>query len=339
MAQSGSDERLELEGIKLERGSRVTQRIPALELADGSRVELPLIVVRGRKPGPVFYLGAAFHGDEVNSVEIATRFASELDPGELRGTLLVVPVQNPMAFQIQHRYFVGHMLKSPLDQSPADPWVSFPGDANGNIASLLSHTLFTRVMQQADYLIDIHTPTTGGRYAPFAFLPPARVGGVVSECEALAGAFGADFVLAADKGVYVLDESPHVVMARRGAIAMGVEVGEGGRLESEVTERGLQGLRNAFSHIGMLNGERSTFGRRMVISSMTVIRAHRGGLLHRSVGLNDEVKEGQVVATVTNTFGEVVEEIQAPHSGPVVRIATFPTVSAGERVAQLGVPR
>lgn len=339
MVEHGSDDKLEVEGVQLVRGTTATRRIRALELADGSWVELPLMVLRGHRPGPVFYLGAAFHGDEVNGVEIVTRFARTVDVDALRGTILIVPVQNPLAFQVQHRYFVGHMLKSPLDQSPADPWVSFPGDANGNIASLIAHTLFSQLMRQADYLIDIHTPTTGGRYAPFAFLPPGSVGGVVSECESLAKAFGADFVLAADRGVYVCPESPHVAMARRGAIAMGIEVGEGSRVETEVTERGLKGLNNVFRHVGMMDESKQSFGRQMVISSMTVVRAHRGGLLQRRVNLNDEVKQGQVLATITNTFGQLVEEICAPHEGPVVRVATFPLVSAGERIVQLGVPR
>jgi len=39
-------------------------------------------------------------------------------------------------------------------------------------------------------------------------------------------------------------------------------------------------------------------------------------------------------------FGEVLEEIHARHSGPVVRIATHPIVSSGERVEiQVGVRR
>jgi predicted deacylase len=42
---------------------------------------------------------------------------------------------------------------------------------------------------------------------------------------------------------------------------------------------------------------------------------------------------------VHDVFGDVVEEIRAPHAGPVVRITTFPIVSSTERVVQLGVPR
>ena len=337
--RSESDKKLEIPGLRLVRGERAQTRMRVLELADGSWVELPVAALRGAKPGPVFYLGAAFHGDEINGVELVNRFARTLDLRALKGTIVMVPVQNPLAFQVQHRYFIGHLIKSPLDQSPADPWVSFPGDANGNMAGLMAHAIFANLMQHADYLVDVHTPTTGGRYAPFAFLPPPRLGAAAAEAEEMAKAFGADFILATDQGIYVHEQSPHVVMAKRGCIAMGIEVGEGGRVEPEVTERGLAGLANLFRRIGMLEEGPAPLGRRLVISTMTIVRARRGGLLNRAVELNDEVAKDQLLATVGDTFGETVEHIRAPHAGPVVRITTFPAVSAGERVVQLGVPR
>jgi uncharacterized protein len=72
---------------------------------------------------------------------------------------------------------------------------------------------------------------------------------------------------------------------------------------------------------------------------MNVTRAKRAGLVHLKVALNDSVAEGQVMAAITNIFGELVEEIKAPIAGPIVRIATFPIVNAGERIIQIGVPR
>jgi predicted deacylase len=191
-------------------------------------------------------------------------------------------------------------------------------------------------MQHANYLVDLHTPTTGGRYAPFAFLPPRSAGDSVLESKRLAQQFGADFILDTDQGVYVQEQSPHVVMAKRGAVALGLEVGEGGQLDPDVTERGIRGLRNMMRAAGMLEGRSEVFGARTVIASMKVVRATRGGLLHRKVRLNDVVKAGQLLATVTNLFGEVVEEILSPQDGPVVRVATLPAVSAGDRVVQLG---
>ncbi|HEX3498487.1 MAG TPA: succinylglutamate desuccinylase/aspartoacylase family protein [Stellaceae bacterium] len=334
-----TDEALVVEGIELVRGKSVETRLRTIELADGSWVDLPLLVLRGARPGPVFYIGAAFHGDEVNGVEVATSFARSLDLAALSGTVLMVPVQNPLALQAQHRVFVGHYLKSPLDQSPNDPWISFPGDANGNMAAQLAHVLFDRLMRHADYLIDIHTPTTGGRYAPFAFLPPPGAGAPAEAAEAMAKAFGVDYILSTELGLYVSEQSPHVVLARRGKTAMGIELGEGGRLEADITARGILGLTNVFRQIGMLPGAVETVGRQMVIRSMTVIRARRAGLVHLKVALNDSVVEGQVMATITNIFGELVEEITAPLAGPIVRIATFPIVNAGERIIQIGVPR
>ena len=329
----------EFAGMRVDRGERGQKRIRVAELADGSWVELPLMVVRGAEPGPIAYVGAAFHGDEAAGVEIVGRLLAQLDPHALRGTLLAVPVQNPLAFQVQHRYFVGHMLRSPMDQNPADPWASFPGDPNGNLAALIAHALFEQLMRHAHFMIDIHTPTTGGRYPPFAFLPPTRCGAVVAQAEKLACAFGADYILANDKGMYVGDKNPHTVLAERGVTAIGVEIGEGGRLEAADVEIGLRGLRNALKHMGMLAGDPQSFGRQVVIRTMEVTRATRAGLLHLHVKLNDDIEQGQHVATVINPFGEVAEEIHAQRSGPLVRIATHPIVSSGERVIQVGVRR
>jgi predicted deacylase len=334
-----TDEALDLEDIKLVRGRMVETKLRTIELADGSWVDLPLLVLRGARPGPVFYIGAAFHGDEVNGVEVATSFARSLDLKSLSGTVLMVPAQNPLALQAQHRVFVGHYLKSPLDQSPNDPWISFPGDANGNMAAQLAHFIYDRLMRHADYLIDIHTPTTGGRYAPFAFLPPPGVGAAAVAAEQMAKAFGVDYILSTEQGLYVSEQSPHVVLARSGKTAMGIELGEGGRLEADITARGILGLTNVFRHFGLLQGSVEKIGRQLVIRSMEVVRARRAGLVHLKVALNDKVEKGQIMATVTNIFGELVEELRAPLAGPIVRIATFPIVNAGERIIQIGVPR
>ena len=337
--ESEDDRDLSIEGLALQRGTRSSTRFRAAELADGSWVEIAAMIVRGAEPGPVFYLGAAFHGDEIAGTQIVGRVASGVDPAALRGTLIAVPVQNPLAFQVQHRFFVGHMLKSPMDQNPADPWAAFPGDADGNTASIMAHAIYHRMMRHADYMIDVHTPTTGGRYAPFAFLPPTRCGAAADEAEALARAFGADYILANDKGMYVGDRNPHTVMGERGVPAFGIEIGEGGRIEGDEVALGVRGIANVLRKVGMMEGPVEQTGRNLVIRTMDVIRARRAGVLTLHVGLNDEVSPGQRVATIADPFDRPIEEIVSPRGGPVVRIATHPTVSTGERVVQLGVPR
>ena len=47
---------LSIDVLSLERGQRENARIRALELPDGSWVEIPLTGLRGAQPGSVFYV-------------------------------------------------------------------------------------------------------------------------------------------------------------------------------------------------------------------------------------------------------------------------------------------
>ena len=115
-------------GISVPAGKMIRHRLELVELPDGTRVNLPLALLNGARPGPTFYVGAAIHGDEANGVAIVSRLLTSLDPAAVSGRLICVPVQNPLAFQVDHRVPVGLYLKTPLDQAPIDPWTTFPGD-------------------------------------------------------------------------------------------------------------------------------------------------------------------------------------------------------------------
>lgn len=172
-----SDEKFAIAGKTFSRGTAETVELPAIELADGTWVKFAVVVIRGGEPGPVFYLGAGVHGDEVGGIAILADVIPRLSAAKVRGTIVLVPVQNPLGFQAQYRIALGLYLKSPTDQSPIDMYVSYPGDANGNSTQLMTHILYSELVSKADFVIDLHTPTVGGRYVPFAFLPPPDAGG------------------------------------------------------------------------------------------------------------------------------------------------------------------
>ena len=104
-----------------------------------------------------------------------------MQPDTLAGSIVCVLVQNPLAFQAEHRVPVGLYLKSPLDQMPIDPWTSFPGHTEGNITERLAATLFS-LITTCDYAIDVHTPTRGGRYVPITILPHPALGASFQRC-------------------------------------------------------------------------------------------------------------------------------------------------------------
>lgn len=110
---------LDIGGISVAPGTRRRHAIELTELADGTRVSIPLDLIHGAEPGPRLYLGAAIYGDEVDGVGILFRALAGVDPKRLRGSIVCVPVQHPLSFHADHRLPISQFMKSPLDQAPA----------------------------------------------------------------------------------------------------------------------------------------------------------------------------------------------------------------------------
>jgi len=322
-------------GVVVPPGTRARATVELTELPDGTLVRLPVALIHGARPGPTFYLGAAIHGDEANGVAIATRVLASVNPAALSGRLVCVPVQNPLAFQVDHRVPVGLYLKTPLDQAPMDPWTTFPGDPAGTITERLSHALFS-LMQGADAAIDVHTPTRGGRYVPITILPHRSLPGF-AKADALGQAFGSGWIMATDQGMYVRDGILCVEATRAGIPCFTFEIGEGGRVEDDATEIGARCVLNAMRHLGMLPSAAGAPVRSVRMSAFLGLRASRGGLLSTDAALGARVAKGATLARIHDVYGDLVETITAPRDGYFVRSTTFAAVAAGERVATLGL--
>lgn len=326
---------LTVAGVSAAPGQRVRGKVKLAELADGVSVDLPLLLINGVKPGPRLYLGAAIHGDEVNGIAILFEALRDLDPAALSGQIVCVPVQHPLALHADHRLPLAQFLKSPLDQAPADAWTCFPGSADGNPAQQLAHLLFT-LIRQCDYLIDIHTPTRGGRYVPITILPPQSLdkdGRIL----AFARGLGSGWIMRSSNDFYVSPGILCVEAARIGIPGFTFEIGEGGRLEPEVIEVGKGCLLNALESLQMLSVPRSEPAEVHLMKEFVGLRARSGGLLYNHVKLGQPVKQGDLLATIRDVFGDQVERVLAPLDGYAVRLTTLSTVSTGERVATLGI--
>jgi uncharacterized protein len=327
---------MDLAGIDVGPGTKRRHAIELVELADGTRVALPALLVAGARPGPRLYLGAAIHGDEVNGIAILARVLSELEPAALRGGIVAVLVQNPLALHADHRLALGHYLRSPLDQAPADPWVCFPGNPDGSLAEKIAHTLFG-LIRDCDAAIDLHTPTRGGRYVPITIVPHPGLGDPARRAESLGVAFGSGYLVKTDRGLYVRDGVLCVEATRAGVPAFTFEIGEGGRLEPEAVATGARCVLNALRFLEMIPGTPEPPARAVRLRELVGVRATRGGLLTTTVELGAPVRRGDVLARIASVYGDEVETIVSPLDGLFIRATTLSTVASGERVATVGV--
>src|SRR5690606_11963254 len=113
----------------------------------GSEVISPVNVVHGTRPGPVLCLTAAVHGDELNGVEIVRQVVNRLDPAELAGTVVGVPIVNLSGFSRNSRYLP--------DRRDLNRF--FPGSRFGSVASRIANSFFENVVGACDALVDFHT--------------------------------------------------------------------------------------------------------------------------------------------------------------------------------------
>jgi len=104
-------------------------------------------IKRGKRPGPIMFVSAAIHGDELNGIEIVGRLIRSKAIERIRGTLIAVPMVNVYGVLNQSRYLPD---RRDLNRS-------FPGSKKGSLAGRLANLFFKEVVSKCDVGIDLHT--------------------------------------------------------------------------------------------------------------------------------------------------------------------------------------
>jgi len=319
-------------GVTADPGTRATARVPIGSYAEGSPVELPVAVIRGREAGPTLYLQAGLHGDELTGIDICRRVLPELDPNRLRGTVVAVPLANPPAHRSRTRGSVTE------ERGPIDANRVFPGSPGGLLTERIVNILFTEFVTQADLVLDLHSALDGCTIAPFVYIDPDDdESGTLERRETAALAFGTPNVYYKGRG-QKLGTSDMSRALRAQADAAGVasfsaEMGESRRVSTEVVPIGVRGVHNVLRHLGMEDGEPEVPETRRVFRTISLIHATEGGGLRWLAELGDEVAFQQPIAEVCDVFGQPIEALVAPVDGFILRKMLFGSIATGAEVA------
>ncbi|HVY43949.1 MAG TPA: succinylglutamate desuccinylase/aspartoacylase family protein [Hyphomicrobiaceae bacterium] len=310
----------EIGGHKIQPGSRQLVDLPVSKLSNHTPVTLPVHVLHGPRPGPAMFVSAAIHGDELNGVEIIRRVLRTLQPGNISGTLLCVPVVNAYGFIGRSRY-----LPDRRDLNRA-----FPGSPDGSLAARLASLFLKEVVKRCQFGIDLHTAAVHR-----VNLPQIRADfRTRPRCRELSEAFGAQVVL----------ESPERAGSlRRAAREVGVDVlvyegGEGLRFDEFAIKAGVDGIANVMLRSGMLElpdgvepSTRTEQGRTPVFANASKwVRAPDGGIFRTLKKIGQAVSEGETIGWVANPYDDTQREIRSPRRGIIIGSTTLPIVNMGD---------
>jgi len=300
-------------------GSRETVDLPVSVLSNHMPVELAAHVVHGRRAGPVVFVSAGVHGDEVIGVEIVRRLLAMQHLDRLAGTLIAIPIVNMLGFLAHSRY-----LPDRRDLNRA-----FPGYSDGSLAARLAHLMMSEVVARADVGIDLHSAAIHRHN-----LPQIRISPGSERAQALARAFGAPVILEAG----LRAGSLRAAAAEAGVDVLLFEGGEGLRFDEMTARAGVSGILRVIRALGMIPARGVSRPRRapVLCRESRWLRAPQGGLVRFFRATGEVVAAGELLAVIAGPFGETEAPLAAPAGGIIIGRSVMPVVNEGDALIHLG---
>lgn len=301
-------------------GDIVRGVIPVTELAGGSKVEIPLVVVNGARPGPVFWVDGAIHGDEPEGPMACAMVLGEIDPKQLSGTLVMVPVMNVMAFENANR-------GNPLDTFSFDMNRIYPGRADGYLSERIAWAHSEWMSKLADFEISMHS---GGAHS---FLAKAIFVDETPASVELAMAMGEGWGCIMSN--FLPKGSPMAQMKAIGKTGITVELG--GRSATspqrfaEVSREFAKSIMNILRHYKMYPGQ-ATYPKDATKGQQDALLAPASGIFVATPGVDflKPMKKGDSIARIINIFGDQLAELKAPADGMIFGLRALPNVNTGD---------
>jgi len=311
---NNANSKLIIANTEILRGTRVTINLELPKLYN-TPTNLPIRVLRGKKDGPIVFVSAAIHGDELNGIEIIRRLRKLNILNKLKGTLILVPIVNVYGIMNLSRYLPD---RRDLNRS-------FPGSEKGSLASRVAKIFFDEIVNRCDLGIDLHTASIHK-----SNLPQVRTNIDNEYTFKLAKSFQAPVVLHSE----LRDGSLRSVAQDAGIPILLYEAGEALRFDEFSIRIGVKGIINVLREMDMLphlNNKRNT-KTPIITRNSTWIRSNESGMLRTIKALGDTVKKDEIIAYIDEPLGDDSFEVRALFDGVIIGKSEIPLVQEGDAI-------
>ena len=309
-----SNDPINIAGEEIFPNERRQLALTVAKLYDFTDMKIPVEVVRGSAGGPVLFVSAAIHGDEINGVDIVRRLLKHRALKSIHGTLIAIPIVNVFGFNDKSRYLPD---RRDLNRS-------FPGGEHGSLASQVAFIFRTEIVNQCTHGIDLHTGAIH-RYN----LPQIRADLSNPANLTLAKAFGAPVILNASPR----DGSLREMVDDKKIPMLLYEGGTALRFDRHAALMGVEGILNVMRAIGMLPAlERQRPDKPFIAKSSQWVRAPISGIFVTRKKLGDAVGEGEKLGFITNPFGDYEYAILSPADGIIIGNSILPLANEGDGI-------
>ena len=293
--------------------------------------KIPVVVVHGAKPGPTLALVTGAHGTEYVSIIAVEKLIRDLDPAQISGTVILLPLVNIASFEQK----VPHI--NPVDQKSMNRF--YPGKADGTQTERALYYITKEVVDRCDYLIDYHGGDLDESLRPYAYWGPTGRADQDRISKDMVLAFGLDHIIIWKErptdpaATRYLDNTAAV----RGKASIVVEAGHAGTVETDDVALLVNGTLSTMRSLKMLPGEPHRVENPVWIGKLVDLIADQPGIFYPLVKRGTYVAAGMKIGYVTDYVGNVVQEWKAPEAGVVLHINAVPSLKKGDNILDLGV--
>ena len=317
---NGSSGAIRVGEVEVAPGYRAQVDLPIADLSTSVPITMPVHIINGPQDGPVLFVSAALHGDEINGVEVIRRIMKLSALRRLKGALIAVPIVNVPGFLNLSRYLPD---RRDLNRS-------FPGSARGSLAARLAKMFVDEVLSNSTHGIDLHTGAVHREN-----FPQVRVDLDNRAAERMARAFGAPLVLNAS----YREGSLRSAANERNIPVIAYEAGEALRFDETAIRAGVRGVVRVMEDLGMLPSRRRDSGSRdpLILRSSSWVRAPSSGVVREKQSIGAQIEAGDVLAVVSDPLGEEETDIRSPVDGVIVGRTNLPLAHEGDALFHIGL--
>ena len=293
--------------------------------------QIHVIVVRGAKPGPVLAIVSGAYGTEYASIIAVEKLAERLDPKELTGTVILLPLLNMASFQKK----VPHL--NPVDNKNMNRF--YPGKPDGTQTERALYAMTREVVEKSDHLIDLHGGDIDESLRPYTYWAPVGKPQQDATSRGMAMAFGLDtIIISRDRPTDpAASRYLETTASLRGKPSSTAEAGYAGRVETDDVEKLITGCLGVMRYLKMLPGAPPMVEHPVWIERIDTVTSEQTGIFYPLVERGAYVAQGAKLGYVTDYTGKTIFEARAPAAGVVLYVCAVPSMGKGETIASVGI--
>ena len=292
---------------------------------------IPVAVIHGARPGPVVAFVAGSHGTEYSSIIAMQRLIPRIDPMQLAGTVIVVPVLNVPSFTSMTPRV------NPVDGKMMV--AVFPGEAEGTQSPRAIDRFTREVIAPADVVVDLHGGDLDedvGR--PFGAWVRGGNEAQDSASLRLVQALGFTRIAVYNRLVSAPGTGRGLTGQAliRGKSVVLVAAGRSGVVDPVDLTVLIDGSLNVLGALRMIDRPAPPPVKHVYLDAGSpLVTADRDGVFFATVGRAARVKKGDVLGYTTDFLGRKTGDVRSLVDGLVMYVHGVPSMSPGTTLAEV----